>query len=130
MAVGFVTVSMSYVIIACQVIVGLGILNVWFLRANRSTEFRGREAKSLKEEFSTYGLPEWMFWLVGTLKVGAALALLAGLIVPSLIKPAAAVMVVLMLGAVAMHLKVKDPVKKSLPAAGVLALSLAILVLG
>ena len=113
--------------IVLQVIIGLGILNVWFLRSGRKTSYRGRDASSLQDEFKAYGLPAWMFWLVGILKVGAALALLAGIVLPVLVDPAAAVMAVLMLGAITMHLKVKDAPGKFLPAATLLVLSLVLL---
>ena len=55
-----------------------------------------------------------------------ALALLAGIFLPDLVKPAASVMAVLMAGAIVMHLKVKDPARKSLPAAIMLTLSLVL----
>jgi len=70
-----------------QILVGLGILNVWLLRANRSTAYRGGDAKSLREESATYGLPGWFFYLVGTLKITCALCLLAGIWLHALILP-------------------------------------------
>lgn len=115
--------------IILQVIVGLGILNVWLLRAGKATPFRGGEAKSMREEFAAYGLPFWFMCVVGGLKVGLALALLAAIWIPQLAQPAAIGMGLLMLGALLMHLKVKDPVKKSLPALGVLAMCAAIALL-
>ena len=69
------------------------------------------------------GLPAWFCYLVGFLKVASAFALLAALIYPSLALPAASVIAALMAGAVAMHIKVGDPLKKSLPALSVIALS-------
>jgi uncharacterized membrane protein YphA (DoxX/SURF4 family) len=107
-----------------QIFVSLGILNVWLLRSNKSTAYRGSDSKSLKEEFAAYGLPEWMFYFVGTLKVSAAIAILLGFLYPLLITLGAAVISVLMLGALAMHLKVKDPAIKSLPATLMLLMSL------
>lgn len=112
-----------------QVVVGLGLLNVWLLRPQSSTSYRGGDARSLKGEFAEYGLPEWMFYVVGALKIGAAIALIVGIWIPALVAPAAAVVVVLMLGAVAMHVKVSDPWKKALPAFLVLLMSAAILLL-
>ena len=44
--------------------------------------------------------------------------------VPEITEPAAAGMAVLMVGAVAMHLKVHDPLIRALPASTMLALSL------
>jgi len=72
-------------------------------------------------------LPGGVFLIVGFLKVGAALALLTGIFVPELVRPAAMIMAGLMVGALTMHVKVKDPPKKSLPAAIMLALSLVLI---
>ena len=107
----------------CQIIVGCGLINVWLLRFNKATAYRGGTAANMLEEFAAYGLPAWSCYLVGFLKVGSAFALLAALIYPALALPAAVVVAVLMAGAVAMHIKVGDPLKKSLPAASVLVLS-------
>jgi hypothetical protein len=63
-----------------------------------------------------------MFYLVGGLKVVAGLALIVGIWVPTLVRPAALLVAALMVGAIAMHLKVKDPVRRSLPALAVLAM--------
>ncbi len=99
-----------------QVVVAFGLLNVWLLRAGKPTAYRGGDSRSLKEEFAAYGLPEAVFFVVGALKTLSALALIAGIWYPRLIVPAAAIVAVLMLGAVVMHVKVKDPAIKSLPA--------------
>jgi hypothetical protein len=115
----------------CQIIIGCGLLNVWLLRFNKSTAYRGGTAANMLEEFAAYGLPSWSCYLVGFLKVSSAFALLAGLLpnLSFLVLPAAIVIALLMAGAVAMHLKVGDPAKKSLPALSVLILS-AIIIAG
>jgi len=107
----------------CQVIVGCGLLNVWLLRFNKPTGYRGASAANMLEEFAAYGLPAWSCYLVGFLKVSSAFALLGGLLYPALVLPAAAVIAFLMAGAVAMHVKVGDPFIKSAPALSVLILS-------
>lgn len=112
--------------IVLQVVVGLGILNVWLIRANRATGYRGGDAKTLKEEFATYGLPPWFFYLIGTLKVLCALALLAGIWLPLLATCGGAGLAVLMAGAFSMHLKVKDPIRKAIPSLAMLVMSLTI----
>lgn len=112
-----------------QVILALGLLNVWVVRARSSTAYRGGTARSLKEEFAVYGLPEWMFYLVGGLKILAAVLLIIGIWVPGLVRPSAAVVAALMVGALAMHAKVKDPLSKSLPALSVLLLCVAVFAL-
>jgi uncharacterized membrane protein YphA (DoxX/SURF4 family) len=109
-----------------QAIVGLGLLNVWLLRRQSATAYRGGEAKNLKDEFATYGLPAPMFYIVGGLKIVCGVLLLVGMAYSPVVLPAAAVVAVLMMGAVAMHLKVGDPVSKFVPAALMLAMSGAI----
>ena len=111
-----------------QVIVALGLLNVWLVRAKASTAYRGGSSQSLKEEFATYGLPDWTFYVVGILKVGSALLLLLGIWVksPDLVRPPALVVAGLMVGALAMHAKVKDPLTKSLPALAMLLMCVAL----
>ncbi len=113
-----------------QAVMGLGLLNVWLLRSGSATPYRGGAATNLKDEFAAYGLPEWFFYLIGALKVGAAIALLVGIWVPVLVEPAAGLLVVLMLGAIVMHLKVKDPLLKSLPALAMLAMSATVVIVG
>lgn len=117
---------MQTVLYILQVIVALGLLNVWLLRSGRGTEYRGGNAQSMREEFAVYGLPGWAMYGVGGLKVVAAVCLLAGIWVHTLVFPAAAAVAVLMVGALAMHLKVRDPLVKSVPALSVLALCAAI----
>ena len=109
-----------------QIVVALGLLNVWLLRFQRSTPYRGGNARSMREEFTAYGLPGWSPYVIGTLKVGSAVCLIAGLWLPYLVFPSALLVAVLMLGALAMHLKIRDPLKKSVPALVMLALSIAI----
>jgi hypothetical protein len=106
-----------------QVIIALGILNVWLLRFNKPSAWRGASSTTLKEEFSAYGLPAAALYVIGFLKVLCALLLLVALWIPALAMPAASLIAVLMLGAVAMHVKIGDPLKKSLPAATMLVLS-------
>lgn len=112
--------------IILQCAVALGLLNVWLLRANQSTAYRGGNAQTMREEFAAYGLPPIAMYLVGTLKVGAALCLIAGIWWPSLVFPAALLIAVLMIGALAMHVKIHDPVRKSVPAVVLLLISVVI----
>ena len=118
---------METIVQICQIVVGCGLLNVWLLRFNKHTAYRGGTAANMLEEFAAYGLPAWSCYLVGFLKVASAFALLAGLLYPALVLPGAIVIAILMAGAVAMHLKVGDPFKKSLPALTVLILSALII---
>jgi len=67
-----------------QIIVALGLLNVWLLHFRQRTAYRGGNAGSMKDEFIVYGMPEWSVYVVGALKVGIAICLLAGLWLPPL----------------------------------------------
>ena len=109
-----------------QIIVGLGLLNVWLVRGRSATSYRGGAAQTLQGEFAAYGLPGFAFYLVGALKIGAAIVLIAGVWIALPVRAAAGLVAALMIGAVAMHFKVGDPLMKSLPAALMLAMSAAI----
>ena len=112
-----------------QLVVAIGILNVWVVRYWKITPYRGGDAKNLREEFAAYGFPFWFFCLVGILKVGLALSLIAAIWIHSLAQPAAITLGLLMMGALAMHFKVGDKLKKSMPAAAMLTLCLMIALL-
>jgi len=117
---------MEIVKIILQVIVGLGILNVWLLRFNSKTSYRGGNAGNMKEEFQAYGLPEVMVYIVGFIKVALAIALLAGIWLKYLVDPAAIGLALMMFGAIIMHLKISDPFSKNIPAIIVLLMCIAI----
>ncbi len=98
------TVSISTIL---QVVMAMGLLNVWLVRAGSATSYRGGDARSLKEDFAAYGLPDLFFYLVGVLKISSALMLIAGIWIETLVLQASAIVAVLMVGALVMHVKVK-----------------------
>ena len=103
-----------------QLIISIGLINVWLLRFNKATEYRGGNAKNMNEEFIAYGLPEWSMYLVGFLKVAIAIMLIISIWIEELLFYNLIVLTALMIAAVFMHLKVKDPIKKSYPALSIL----------
>jgi hypothetical protein len=113
--------------LVCQIVIALGLLNVWLLRARKPTGWRGGNARSMKEEFEVYGLPPWFMSVIGVLKVSLAILLIAGVWIPPLPKPAAIGTAILMAGAVVMHVKVKDPMMRSLPALALLVLAFVVI---
>lgn len=117
---------MNYIVIALQVFVSFSILNVWLLRYNQPTKWRGGNATTILEEFKAYGLPEWSCYAVGTLKVLFSVLLLLAIWFPELRLLAALGLAVMLLGSLAMHLKIKDPLIKSLPAMAFLILCIII----
>lgn len=83
----------------------------------------------MRGEFEAYGLPAWAMWVTGVVKIGVAVTMFAGIWVPMLVQPAALVLILLMLGALAMHAKVKDPLIAYVPALVMLLMAVAIAVL-
>lgn len=108
---------------AAGTIAALWILDVWFVRFGKDTGYRGGDAANMKEEFAVYGMSENTMYAVGAAKVGLASLILAGLRFPKLTRPASAGLAAMMAGAIGMHVKVGDPVKRALPAISVFTLS-------
>ena len=117
---------MEFAITLAQTIIGLGLLNVWLVRAQRTTNYRGGQAKTLSEEFAVYGLPGWSYPVVGICKVALAILLLVGIWYSPVTRPASLGIAVFMLGAVVMHAKVRDPLIKAAPASTLLILSILV----
>lgn len=109
---------MQIVLIILQLFVALNILRIWLITSQRASIYRGGdgEAKTLREEFEYYGLPVWFMYVVGGLKIAAAIGLIVGIWMPALTPIAAAALIILMLGAIAMHIKVGDKLTTYLPA--------------
>ncbi len=107
---------MEYFNYVLQLIVGLSLLNVWLLQYNKSTQWRGGNAKTILEEFKVYGLPGWSCYVIGFLKVTGAIGLIAAIWFPILLTPCAIGLAILLAGSVVMHFKINDPLKKSFPA--------------
>ena len=117
-----------YFMVAAKIIIFISIINVWFLRFNKPTPWRGGDSKSMKEEFDTYRLSPAIMYLIGAIKVSLALLLLISIWIQDLSTPAAGAMGIFMLGAIAMHFKADDPSIKSVPALILFLLSVGIVV--
>ena len=118
---------MEWIAPLAQVIIALGIVNVWVVRYGRPTPYRPGDAGNMEEEFARYGLPGWMRTAVGGAKLGLAALLLLGIVVTPVSAPAAAAMAVLMVGAILAHVRVRDPWMKSVPAFVMLLLSTVVI---
>ena len=118
---------MTLLTILINLTIALTLLNVWLLRFNKKTLYRGGDANSMKEEFSVYGLPLWFMYFIGFSKVILAILLIIGIWLYQLNFYCYITLSILMIGAIIMHLKVKDPIIKSLPAASVLTLLIVLL---
>ena len=120
---------MKYIKNILMAVVSFVVINVWFFRFNNPTIYRGGKAANMIEEFAVYGLSETIVYVIGGLKVLAAIGLLIGFVNRKAILPSAALMGALMLGAVFMHFKVSDEAIKFLPAGLMLLFSLTIILI-
>lgn len=107
-------------IMILQLVIAIGLINVWLLRFNKATDYRGGDAKNMKEEFIAYGLPIWLMYLVGAMKIAIAIMLVLSFWVEQLLLYNLIALASLMIAALMMHVKVKDPIKKSYPALSIL----------
>ena len=106
----------GYLIIALKIIVGVSILNVWLLRKNKTTKWRGGAAKTILEEFQVYGFSKSFCYFIGFLKVSLAILLLASIQFKTLTLLGALGLSILLVGSIIMHIRVKDAWYKSFPA--------------
>ena len=121
------TITNDQLLTFFQLIIALSVIRVWTMNFNKPSRWRGGGAKNMKEEFIAYGLPSWIMYLVGTLKVVFSIGLIAGLWIPEVIKFSASGIAIMMFFAIVMHVKIKDPISKSIPAIIFLILSLLII---
>lgn len=125
--------SLPWILYVLQIAIALGLVNVWLLRYCHATRYRGAGAQNMREEFAVYGLPAWSVYIVGFLKLTIATIMVVVTFVPDLVRPlgvpSLGLLVLLMLGAISMHIKVKDPVIKALPATAMLVAAISALYL-
>ncbi len=114
-------------LIFAKLVVGLGILNVWILRASKASPWRGLDALNLKEEFANYGLGLKFFYFVGAIKISASIGLIMSIWYPDFTELSSLALIATLIGSVIMHIKVKDPIKKCLPAISLILLLCVIL---
>jgi hypothetical protein len=97
-----------------QSFVAMSVIYVWVVRY-----------PAVLNDFTTFALPDWLRDVTGASKLtGAALLLGVG---EGLAGFGAGIIAFFMVGAVAMHLRAKNPVRKMLPSVGLGAMSLLIL---
>ena len=114
---------------ALMAFVSITLLNVWLLRFQKSTSYRGGDATDMLSEFAAYGLSDTILYIVGATKVTAAILLLLGLRYSKLVKVTTYTIAALMIGAIYFHFSIQDEWIKSFPAALLLLSSILILYL-
>ena len=124
------------VILVLKLIIALGLLNVWVMRFNKPTQYRGGDSNNMREEFDSYGFPGSFMYAIGSFKCVLALLLLCSVLSSFVDVPflnsidfnqieliGLYLLSIIMLGAILVHIKLKDPAMKSLPAVLILAMS-------
>ena len=120
---------MENIKILIQVIIALGIFNVWIVRLNKPSFFRGGDSKNMESEFKAYGFKHSFMKIIGFSKLSLACFLVAGIWFPNLVDISAFLIGCLMIGAIGFHVKINDPLIKSLPAFIMLVLSSILIIL-
>ena len=121
---------MNYFIIALQLFVAFSVLNVWLLRYNQPSKWRAGNANTIREEFEVFGIPEWAYYAIGTLKVLFSVLLVMAVWYPELRLLASLGLALMLLGAAILHMRVGDPFRKALPSVFFLVICLVIACLG
>jgi len=121
--------AMATLVIVAEASIGLWIWSVWSWRLRMDSSFRAVGAKNLLQEFQSYGYPAWVLKTVGAFKCSFASMLVLAIIYPMklLTLVGASGIAILMSVAVFSHVRVKDPLTKSIPAAAMLILSIYLL---
>ena len=106
---------MENISIIAQIIVSISIIIVWIFRYD-----------NIVLEFKQYGLSDLVRNIVGASKLSLSTILVLGIYYEVPLVTASLLMAFLMVCAQAYHIKVKNPLKKYLPSASLLLLSLFI----
>ena len=99
-----------------QLIIGVSIVFVWICRTTASSAYRVGEARSLPEEFEEAGFSKGFYSVISILKPIFAFLLVIGIVYKPFFIPCMTFTTLAMAGAVYAHFKVKDSIKKMLPA--------------
>lgn len=109
---------MQIVMIILQFFIAFSIFNVWVLRY-----------RTMASDFQQFGLPTWLRNIVGAIKIFFSIMLIAGVWNYSFTIVGGIGIAVLMVSAVAVHIKEKDPVSKMWPAIVLAILAIAVAIL-
>ena len=108
------TISVDILFTVCKVLLSVSLFYVWVVRY-----------ENIKKEFIDYKLPTWLRDLVGILKLSFSLMIISN--DKNLVWIGSMGIIVLMIGALATHFKVKNPFQKMIPAVTLSILCLMII---
>lgn len=97
------TISIDTLVTVCKVLLSVSLFYVWVVRY-----------ENIKKEFIDYKLPTWLRDLVGILKLSFSLMIISN--DKNLVWIGSMGIIVLMIGALATHFKVKNTFQKMIPA--------------
>lgn len=118
-----------YITVLLKCVVSLTIINVWLFRFDQATRYRGGDASDIFAEFTAYGLSLNMMYIVGAVKVLAALLLLVSIFYKKFEFAPLFTIAGLMTAAVYFHFSIGDALIKAFPAALMLLLCAVIYLL-
>jgi len=96
-------ISLNSLFYICKVLLSVSLFYVWVVRY-----------ENIKKEFIQYKLPNWLRDLVGILKLSFSLMILSS--DRNLVWMGSMGIIILMIGALATHVRVKNPLSKMIPA--------------
>lgn len=104
-----------------QLTIGVSIMVIWILRTTVASSYRVGDAQTLSEEFTEAGFTEGVYQVMRILKPIFAFLLVIGIVYEPFFIPCMTFTTFAMIGAVYAHIKVKDEIKKMIPAITLLA---------
>jgi len=99
-----------------QLVIGLSIMTIWIFRTTVASSYRVGDAQTLSEEFTEAGFTEGVYQVMRILKPIFAFLLVIGIVYEPFFIPCMSFTTLAMIGAVYAHVKVKDNIKKMIPA--------------
>ena len=119
---------MNELAILLQVFVALVVFNVWTIRSDKPTKYRGGSARTLREEFVEFGLSKKIFLYTSLIKPMLAVALIVAIFFPFMTIPIALLMAFFMAAALLMHYRIRDKLIKFIAPATIFACCIAIVI--
>ena len=99
-----------------QLIIGVSIMFIWIVRTTTASAYRVGGARTLSQEFAEAGFTEWVYQVMRILKPIFAFLLVIGIVYEPFFIPCMTFTTLAMIGAVYTHVKVRDNIKKMIPA--------------
>lgn len=118
--------SFNYPMVLLKIIVGFSILNTWIFQSKKPSRWRTGNANTLDEEFKIYGLPKYIFYIVGCFKISLAVLLLTSIKFKSFTVIASLGLAGLFLVFIVLRIKAGDAYYKLFPSLLFLILNLII----